>query len=61
MMRGQKEPLRPLTVAEHQMVERVSKASSERVDTVRRARALQVVARGGEPLPKRRRRLDSRV
>lgn len=46
MARAQKEPLRPLTVAEHQALERVSKASSERVDTVRRARALQRVGHG---------------
>ena len=46
MARAQKEPLRPLTVTEHQALERVSKASSERVDTMRRARALQTVAQG---------------
>ena len=46
MARAQKEPLRPLTVTESQALERVRKASSERVDTVRRARALQVVAQG---------------
>ena len=46
MARAQKEPLRPLTADEDQALERVSKASSERVDTVRRARALQIVAQG---------------
>jgi len=46
MARAQKEPLRPLTMEEYQALERVSKASSERVDTVRRARALQTVAQG---------------
>ena len=46
MARAQKEPLRPLTTEEYQALERVSKASSERVDTVRRARALQTVAQG---------------
>ncbi len=46
MARAQKEPLRPLTVTEHQALEQVSKASSERVDAVRRARALQAVAQG---------------
>jgi transposase len=47
MARAQKEPLRPLSGAEHEALERVSKAGSERVDTVRRARALQAVAQGG--------------
>jgi len=46
MARAQKEPLRPLTAEEDQALERVSKASSERVDTARRARALQTVAQG---------------
>jgi len=46
MARAQKEPLRPLTAEEYQALERVSKASSERVDTARRARALQTVAQG---------------
>ena len=46
MARAQKESLRPLTLAECQALERVSKASSERVDTARRARALQAVAQG---------------
>ncbi len=46
MARAQKEPLRPLSAAEYQALKRVSKANSERVDTVRRARALQTVAQG---------------
>lgn len=40
-------PLRPVSQAELQTLHRVSKASSERVDTVRRAKALLAVA-GGE-------------
>ncbi len=46
MARAQKEPLRPLTPGEYQALAEVSTASSERVDTVRRARALQAVAQG---------------
>jgi len=46
MARAQKEPLRPLTPEEYQAIAEVGKASSERVDTVRRARALQRVAQG---------------
>jgi len=46
MARAQKEPLRPLTAAEYQALERTRKASSARVDTARRARALQAVAQG---------------
>ena len=46
MARAQKEPLRPLTLTEYQALECVSTASSERVDTARRARALQAVAQG---------------
>ncbi len=46
MARAQKEPLRPLTTTEYQALERVSKASSARVDTARRARALRAVAQG---------------
>ncbi len=38
--------LRPLSQAEQQALQRVAKASSERVDTVRRAKALLVVAAG---------------
>jgi hypothetical protein len=36
----QKEPLRPLTAQETLELHRVVKASSERVDTVKRAKAL---------------------
>ncbi len=46
MARAQKEPLRPLSAAEYRALERVSNASSERVDTARRARALRTVAQG---------------
>jgi transposase len=42
----QKEPLRPLTAEERVRLERISKATSERVDRVRRARALLAVAQG---------------
>ncbi len=38
----QKEQLRPLSVTEWQALERVVKASSERMDRVRRAQALLV-------------------
>jgi transposase len=41
-----KDVLRPLTPAEQATLERLSKATSERVDRVRRARALLAVARG---------------
>lgn len=41
-----KEALRPLTPAEQATLERLSKATSERVDHVRRARALLAVAQG---------------
>ena len=40
----QKEPLRPLREQEEQELHRIDKASSERVDVVRRARALLAVA-----------------
>ena len=40
----QKHPLRPLTEQEEQELRRIEKASSERVDVVRRARALLAVA-----------------
>jgi transposase len=40
----QKHPLRPLTEQEEQELRRIEKASSERVDVVRRARALVAVA-----------------
>ena len=42
----QKETLRPLTVQETHALQRVVKASSERVDTVRRARALLALTDG---------------
>lgn len=44
MARAQKAPLRPLTAQERGTLEGVVRASSERVDRVRRARALLVVA-----------------
>src|SRR5919108_2322668 len=47
MAQAQREPLRPLSDAERRMLEGVVKASSERVDRVRRARALLVVADTG--------------
>jgi transposase len=46
MSMPQKEPLRPLTVQETHELQRVVKASSERVDTVRRARALLALTDG---------------
>jgi transposase len=42
----QKERLRPLTIAEQREMKRIVKASSERVDRVRRATALLAVAGG---------------
>jgi len=42
----QKTALRPLSQAERHELQRVAKASSERVDTVKRAKALLVVAEG---------------
>jgi transposase len=47
MVRAQKEPLRPLSKAERRVLEDVVKASSERVDRVRRAQALLSVADTG--------------
>jgi hypothetical protein len=47
MGRAQREPLRPLREAERRALARVGKASSERLDRVRRARALLAVAEGG--------------
>lgn len=41
-----KSSLRPLSQAEQQTLHRVAKASSERVDTVKRAKALLEVAAG---------------
>ncbi len=42
----QKVPLRPITAAEQETLERLVKASSARVDGMRRARALLAVAQG---------------
>jgi transposase len=42
----QKTPLRPLSEAERHTLQRVAKASSERVDSVKRAKALLAVAEG---------------
>jgi transposase len=47
MAQAQREPLRPLTDVERRMLNDVVKASSERVDRVRRARALLSVADTG--------------
>ena len=47
MGRPVKEPLRPLSKLEEQQLQRIVKATSERVDTVRRAKALLCVAVGG--------------
>ena len=47
MGRPVKEPLRPLSKPEEQQLQRIVKATSERVDTVRRAKALLCVAAGG--------------
>src|SRR5579871_6854568 len=47
MGRAQKETLRTLSAAEQQMLEAIVKASSERVDRVRRALAVLVVAETG--------------
>lgn len=46
MATPQKEPLRALTAAEQAVLAQVVRASSERVDRVRRAGALLAVARG---------------
>lgn len=46
MGRPANESLRPLTKPEEQELQRTVKATSERVDTVRRAKALQAVAAG---------------
>lgn len=51
MATPQKEPLRALTVAEQAALEQIPRASSARVDRVRRATALLVVAQG-EPFAK---------
>jgi len=42
----QKERLRPLTIAEQRELKRITKASSERVDWVKRATAVLAVAGG---------------
>src|SRR6266498_2304763 len=47
MARSQKTPLRAVTAEERAALERLSKASSARVDRVRRATALRAVADGG--------------
>jgi transposase len=46
MATPQKEPLHALTTAEQAALEQITRASSERVDRVRRATALLAVARG---------------
>jgi hypothetical protein len=46
MGRRQKTVLRPLSAAERHELQRVAKASSERVDMVKRAKALLAVADG---------------
>src|SRR3954453_10918436 len=46
MVTMQKERLRPLTIAEQRELETIVKASSERVDRVKRATALLAVADG---------------
>jgi transposase len=46
MAPARKDPLRALSLAEQTTLERLSKATSERVDRVRRARALLAVAQG---------------
>jgi transposase len=51
----QKYPLRPLTEQEERALSRMSKASSERVDTARRAKALLAV-KAGEPFSQAARR-----
>src|SRR5437763_5635491 len=51
MAQAQREPLRPLTDGERRMLDDVGKASSERVDRLRRARALLSVADTGRFAP----------
>ena len=46
MATPQKDPLRALTAVEQAALEQITRASSERVDRVRRARAVLAVARG---------------
>lgn len=45
-MPAQKAPLRPLSAQEYQQLQRIVKANSERLDRVRRAKALLAVAGG---------------
>lgn len=45
-MPAQKAPLRPLSAQEYQQLQRIVKASSERLDRVRRAKAVLAVADG---------------
>ena len=47
MARAQHEPLRPVSDAERRALTAISKATSERMDRVRRARALLIVAETG--------------
>src|SRR6185437_10579319 len=44
MAQPQKHPLRPLTKQEQQEMQRITRATSERMDVIRRARALLAVA-----------------
>ncbi len=44
--RPQKNPFRSLTAEEQQQLEQIAKASSERIDVVRRAKALLALAQG---------------
>src|SRR5262245_37864676 len=46
MSAPQKNPLRVLTASEHQQLERLTKARSQRLDVVRRAKALRALAQG---------------
>lgn len=46
MAHPQKDPLRPLSEQEEQELHRLAKATSERLDVVRRAQALEAVAAG---------------
>ena len=55
MGQAHKETLRTLSAAEERMLEAIVKASSERVDRVRRALAVLVVAEGGTAAARRRR------
>src|SRR5215467_9354097 len=46
MSAPQKVPLRALTASEQQQLERIAKASSERLDVIRRAKALLALTQG---------------